>query len=171
MASKVAFFVQKLYLILEDPANAQTIHWNHDEFIITHPTLLADTILPLHFRHSKLESFIRQLNLYGFRKIKRSEEKEALYFKHDLFRQGCTDLLPRITLKHKNKSQDPLSRITDSKEINRIRNEELSSLRFNFKAVIQSVFNQLNTPNSSRDSKIEETLSLLRMCGARKEES
>ena len=50
-------------------------------------------ILPLYFKHNKLNSFQRQLNLYGFR---RSQINESYCYTHPLFIRGRRDLLVNI---------------------------------------------------------------------------
>ena len=100
---KVPDFVAKLYEILEDSQNSDIIAWNEAEFAIKNTEALVKEVLPKYYRHSKLELFIRQLNLYGFRKVSKPSQKEYLFFKNDIFRQGAPELLHKIQLKSKEK--------------------------------------------------------------------
>jgi hypothetical protein len=54
----------------------------------------VEEILPKHYRHSKLESFQRQLNLYGFKRITKGEDMGAYY--HPMCMRGRSDLAKRI---------------------------------------------------------------------------
>jgi hypothetical protein len=46
--------------------------------------------LPFYFRHQKFESFVRQLNLYGFKKLKSPERQR---FTHHLLQSGSKYIL------------------------------------------------------------------------------
>lgn len=64
----------------------------------------AKEILPLYFKHSNIASFIRQLNMYGFRKVTNIEqglktEKDDLEFQHPYFQKGQEHLLEHIKRK------------------------------------------------------------------------
>lgn len=98
---KVPDFVAKLYEILQTEENKDIISWSETEFVIKNTEALVREVLPKYYRHSKLESFIRQLNLYGFRKVSKSSDKDFLYFKNDIFREGAPELLNKIQLKSK----------------------------------------------------------------------
>eukprot|EP01083_Nonionella_stella_P112191 329705_1 len=66
----MAVFPRRLFEILnaEDPA---IVSWNADgkSFCIHQNADFSNKVLPRYFRHSKLTSFQRQLNLYGFQRI------------------------------------------------------------------------------------------------------
>ena len=44
-----------------------------DCFAIKNISKFTDEILPIYFKHRNFASFIRQLNMYGFRKIRHLE--------------------------------------------------------------------------------------------------
>lgn len=72
----------KTYRILEDKKNSDIIEWtdNGNCFIVKNKDLFENEILPKYFKHKKFSSFVRQLNMYDFHKIRK--EKEIPIFKH-----------------------------------------------------------------------------------------
>jgi hypothetical protein len=63
-------------------------------FIVRKPKLFTSKIMPKYFRQTKLTSFQRQLNLYGFRRITQGPDSGAYY--HELFLQGRPQLCMRM---------------------------------------------------------------------------
>jgi heat shock transcription factor 2 len=73
---------------------------------VKHPERFEKEFIPQFFKHSKFSSFVRQLNFYGFRKLKYSDNiridpkdaETANYwrFKHEHFVRGKPDLLKNI---------------------------------------------------------------------------
>lgn len=65
-------FIRKLLLIVEDSGNQNWIKWSqgNDSIIIVNPQLFAANVLPLHFKHNKFASFVRQLNKHNFHRVK-----------------------------------------------------------------------------------------------------
>lgn len=85
-------FPLKLHQILdvEDP---EIILWclNGSAFKILDCDRFRDETLAKYYRHTKLASFQRQLNHYGFKKVAHGEELGAYY--HPLFVKGRRELL------------------------------------------------------------------------------
>ncbi|KAG5175312.1 HSF-type DNA-binding-domain-containing protein, partial [Tribonema minus] len=73
-----------------------------DTFVIKDPDRFAAEVIPTFFKHSKFSSFVRQLNFYGFRKVKALDGRDAAAaagwweFKHDLFTRATPHLIAEI---------------------------------------------------------------------------
>ena len=67
-------FPQKLYSIIEIEKDILCWSKKGTSFKIIDSESFANTIIPKYFRHTKMTSFQRQLNLYGFRRITKGED-------------------------------------------------------------------------------------------------
>ena len=104
MPSSAQSFLEKLYTILEIES-PQIISWNGsgDTFIIFNPELFETQIMSKYFKSTKFNSFVRQLNFYGFKKTTRdpaSDDKSLSSrlweFRHTDFLRGRKELLSKI---------------------------------------------------------------------------
>lgn len=78
---------------------------NGDNFVVKNVEKFASKVLPLYFKHSNFSSFARQLNFYGFRKLRSDpiltcdvDPRTACYvrFYHEKFQRDKPDLLHHI---------------------------------------------------------------------------
>uniref|UniRef100_V5ET93 HSF-type DNA-binding domain-containing protein n=2 Tax=Kalmanozyma brasiliensis (strain GHG001) TaxID=1365824 RepID=V5ET93_KALBG len=89
-------FVSKLYSMLEDPSIGDLISWgtSGSVFSVANPAEFSRLVLPNWFKHSNWQSFVRQLNMYGFHKVNHSyqgnptDEVQVWEFRHPSFRRG-----------------------------------------------------------------------------------
>eukprot|EP01114_Cavostelium_apophysatum_P018253 TRINITY_DN5611_c0_g2_i1.p2 TRINITY_DN5611_c0_g2~~TRINITY_DN5611_c0_g2_i1.p2 ORF type:complete len:352 (-),score=96.96 TRINITY_DN5611_c0_g2_i1:1267-2322(-) len=85
------------YELVNDPSLQEYISWSptNDSFIIWKPEDFA-AAWKKSFKHNNIQSFIRQLNLYGFHKAEKELRPPAIAFKHENFVRNRPDLLPLI---------------------------------------------------------------------------
>ncbi|KAM8953647.1 heat shock factor protein 3-like [Pelodytes ibericus] len=114
--SPVPAFLIKLWTLVEDPTNVDVIAWNRNgqNFCILDEQRFSKEILPKYFKHNNLSSFIRQLNMYGFRKVMNLEsglvkfDGTSIEFQHPCFKKGRAELLENIKRKMSAvKTEDP----------------------------------------------------------------
>jgi hypothetical protein len=89
-------FLKKVFSIVEGNKFNEYISWSNDgtALIIKKPTNFTDRVLPLFFKHSNFSSFIRQLNMYKFKKSKNCSYDHI--YTHPMFQRGKIDLLRNI---------------------------------------------------------------------------
>ncbi|GFZ18534.1 heat shock transcription factor A1E [Actinidia rufa] len=87
-------FLLKCYEIVDDQSTDALISWssNGDSFVISDVTEFESELLPKYFKHNNFASFVRQLNIYGFRKI----DPDRYEFANDQFIKGQKHLLKNI---------------------------------------------------------------------------
>lgn len=70
--SKLPGFLSKLFNLVNDAETDDFIHWaaSGQSFVIVNPEEFAKLILPKFFKHNNITSFVRQLNMYGFQKMR-----------------------------------------------------------------------------------------------------
>lgn len=110
-------FLLTTYRMLDEKENHCVIRWQKDgnSFVIVNIEDFVK-ILPKYFKTKNYSSFVRQLNLYNFHKIKNQEG--LIEFGHEQFRRGAIENLQFITRKinqdteagrQKLKTQKPMS--------------------------------------------------------------
>lgn len=107
-SSSVPKFLTKIWALVEDPRNSDYICWSQDgnSFIVLDEESFAKEILPRHFKHNNMASFVRQLNWYGFHKVMQDESGAARHdkycsgrYQHPFFKRGQEELLTKIKRK------------------------------------------------------------------------
>ncbi|XP_018426539.1 PREDICTED: heat shock factor protein 2-like [Nanorana parkeri] len=107
-SSSVPKFLTKIWALVEDPRNNEYICWSQDgnSFIVLDEESFAKEILPRHFKHNNMASFVRQLNWYGFHKVMQDESGAARHdkycsgrYQHPFFKRGQEELLAKIKRK------------------------------------------------------------------------
>ncbi|KAL7389063.1 hypothetical protein ABVT39_025865 [Epinephelus coioides] len=132
--SNVPAFLTKLWTLVEDADTNEFICWSQEgnSFLVLDEQHFAKEILPKFFKHNNMASFIRQLNMYGFRKVMhidtgivKQERDGPVEFQHPYFKHGQDNLLENIKRKVSNTRP----------EENKIRQEDLTKIL----ASVQSV--------------------------------
>uniref|UniRef100_A0A8B9PBI5 HSF-type DNA-binding domain-containing protein n=1 Tax=Apteryx owenii TaxID=8824 RepID=A0A8B9PBI5_APTOW len=109
----VPHFLSKVWALVEDPQTNEFICWSADgqSFNVLDEESFAKKILPKHFKHNNMASFVRQLNSYGFHKVIQYESgsaKQERYgsgkYQHPCFKKGQEELLSKIKRKVSNLS-------------------------------------------------------------------
>lgn len=99
----VSAFPRKLYNIVNNPSNNSIISWykGGEEFIIHNTNEFAEKILAGdEFSSANYASFVRQLNMYDFHKLKnRVKDKKSDIFYHKYFIKDRPSLLKQIKRK------------------------------------------------------------------------
>ncbi|KAM0983368.1 hypothetical protein TB2_010714 [Malus domestica] len=93
-AGSVAPFLRKCYEMVDDKDTDSIISWSEtgDSFAILDMAQFSISMLPKYFKHSNFSSFMRQLNIYGFRKI----DSDGWVFANEGFIRGQKILLKNI---------------------------------------------------------------------------
>lgn len=107
-ASNVPAFLTKLWTLVEDPDTDSLICWSPSgsSFHVFDQGQFSKEVLPKYFKHNNMASFVRQLNMYGFRKVVHIEQgglvkpdKDDTEFQHPFFLRGQEQLLENIKRK------------------------------------------------------------------------
>ncbi|XP_010636549.1 heat shock factor protein 2 isoform X2 [Fukomys damarensis] len=142
---------KRLRVVQERPKNGQS-------FLVLDEQRFAKEILPKYFKHNNMASFVRQLNMYGFRKVVhmdsgvvKQERDGPVEFQHPYFRQGQDDLLENIKRKvsaskpEENKiSQEDLTKIMTSAQKVQIKQETIESRLSELKSENESLWKEVS---------------------------
>jgi heat shock transcription factor 1 len=152
----VPSFIKKTYEMLDEKKHADIVSWSEDgsAIIIKDCTEFSRRILPAYFKHNKLTSFVRQLNMYNFHKKKTLNSYQVYY--HELFQRGKKNLLHKIkrkTAEHSlEKSVHELEILQATRYDNDINQENLILKKLNKEAVakmycLETKFKELTDQN------------------------
>ncbi|GKY99329.1 Heat shock factor protein 4 [Mayamaea pseudoterrestris] len=117
----VPIFLRKLYAMVNE-VDDTICEWHSDgrSFVIKDQKAFEKSVIPQFFKHSKIASFVRQLNFYSFRKVPHNESlridpevekktKDWWRFRHDQFQRHHPELL-----RHIKRTPNPSNKVTTS---------------------------------------------------------
>ena len=130
---KFETFLLKLNEILNNKSYSQIINWTNDgeSIIVKDHNELTKKVLPKYFKHHNYASFVRQLNMYNFHKIRTDSKANEQLFKHPTFIKGISiDKIKRMKrkiydndstdLSFKDESCNSQNKSNDNKKNNKI---------------------------------------------------
>lgn len=135
-------FLLTTYRMLEDKENWAVVRWQTDgnSFVITNIEELVK-IFPRYFKTRNYSSFVRQLNLYNFHKIKNQEG--LIEFGHEQFRRGAIENLQFISRK--------INQDSDAHR-QKLRAQKPMSFEYNrLLGIIRNLENSLRVANARND--------------------
>ncbi|KAM6915000.1 heat shock factor protein 2 [Xenentodon cancila] len=158
--STVPAFLTKLWTLVEDEDTNEFICWSQEgnSFLVLDEQRFAKEILPKFFKHNNMASFIRQLNMYGFRKVMhmdtgivKQERDGPVEFQHHYFKHGQDDLLENIKRKVSNARpeegkirQEDLTRILASVQNVHSRQENIDARLATMKRENESLWREIS---------------------------
>lgn len=150
----VPIFLRKTYHMI-DTCDANVACWSDDgeTFIVKNTDVFEKSIIPQFFKHSKFSSFVRQLNFYGFRKIKyadtikidaklEAETANFWRFRHEKFIRGKPELLIDIKRSNGHQAGTVKKVIPDtikSKEEATVLKDEVTTLKQRIEAMTKNI--------------------------------
>ncbi|KAF1769787.1 hypothetical protein GCK72_001604 [Caenorhabditis remanei] len=148
---KLPVFLIKLWNIVEDSNLQAIVHWDDSgaSFHISDPYSFCRNVLPHFFKHNNLNSLIRQLNMYGFRKMtplsqggltRTESDQDHLEFSHPCFVQGRPELLSQIKRKQSTK-------VTEDKQVSEQTQQSLDIVMAEMRAMREKAKNMEDKMN------------------------
>lgn len=136
---KMPLFLIKLWSIVEDPQYQQIVRWDESgySFHIIDPYSFCRNVLPHFFKHNNLNSLIRQLNMYGFRKMtpvdrgsltRTESDQDHLEFSHPYFIRDHPEFLVNIKRKQSTRTIDSSNNVQAQATLQLVM-EELRQMR------------------------------------------
>lgn len=88
--TEVSHFLVTLHGLLDDPESQQIICWSEDglQVVINDLARLFSEVLPVYFEQKNPHSFVRQLNMYDFKKLRQQQNRYLAIYEHPLFQRG-----------------------------------------------------------------------------------
>ncbi|XP_069582236.1 heat shock factor protein 2 [Ranitomeya imitator] len=158
--SNVPAFLSKLWTLVEDADTNEFITWsqNGQSFLVLDEQRFAKEILPKYFKHNNMASFVRQLNMYGFRKvvhvdsgIVKQERDGPVEFQHPFFIQGQDELLENIKRKVSSARpeeakvrQEDISKILNSAAKVQVKQDTIDSRLFTLKRENEALWREIS---------------------------
>ncbi len=162
-------FVIKLWAMVNNQAHENLIFWAPDgkSFRIVKRELFEKHVLPNYFKHSNFTSFVRQLNMYGYKKIHSGNQQsnhnnnnnsfanppnqEYWEFESPFFLRGRDDLLDCIVRNKKQKMENN----SNNNNSNNNNNNALFDFKNSMAITGQISKDEASTHNNNNKPKIE----------------
>lgn len=129
-------FIDKLQEILSNNSLHNIISWDSEGklILIKNKSKLESEVIPFYFKHNKYSNFVRQLNIYKFKKIKEFPEKNYTAYQNPFFSKetqitGFSMLIGSNEDYENNKSLSSLSNGQNEKIIKTEKNTDIMNTK------------------------------------------
>ncbi|CAD8060566.1 unnamed protein product [Paramecium sonneborni] len=126
---RIPKFVTKLIEILDNQSYSEIISFDQkgDGIVIHQQELFETQILLNYFKHNHIDSFTRQMNNYGFKRVKNQQGKYE--FKNPIFQKNNKNLIHMVMKKKQEKIQMISQFLALKSELNQF-SKELDQFNF-----------------------------------------